>query len=381
MKHIYLDYAAATPVSDEVLAAMQPYFQKAFFNPSALYLASKAVHADVEQARSRVASAIGCRPSEIIFTAGGTEANNLAIRGVMDRFPDKTALVCAIDHKSVLEPTKGYSHKLVPVLSNGQVDVKALKTMLQDDVVLVSVGYVNNEIGTIQDMHAISALLQSVRADRLARGIDVPLLFHTDACQAPNYVPVQPGRLGVDLMTINGGKIYGPKQSGCLYVRAGVVLSPQIVGGGQEFSMRSGTENVPAIVGFSVALKNAVHSAKENALTARQLQKYFMQNIARFFPDAHTQGDAKKRIVNNVHVLFPGVDNERLVMELDEQGIQCAVGSACNASSDEPSHVLTAIGLSDEEARSCVRFTLGKHTTKKDIDAVMTALKKAIGHE
>lgn len=373
---IYLDYAAATPLDPVVLKAMKPYFTDNFYNPSAAYLAAKSVASEVKKARESVAFWLGAKPPEIVFTAGGTEANNLAITGIMDQYPDGNVVVSAIEHESILEPAKKYNYKEVKVTKNGIVDVDYLETIIDDKTVLVSVMHANNEIGTIQPIKEIATFLQNIRKTRTNRGDNRPIYLHTDACQAGNYLDLHASRLGVDMMTLNGGKIYGPKQSGALYVRTGVVLSPQILGGGQERGLRSGTENVAGIVGFAKALEIAQKKRPTEAKRLTELRDDFINQLIKSFPDATINGSTKKRLPNNISVTFPGVDNERLMMQLDEAEIMCAVGSACSASNDEPSHVLKAIGLSATQAQSTLRFSLGRTTTKKDVDIVIQSLKE-----
>lgn len=380
---VYLDYAAATPVDDEVLAAMMPYYQQEFQNPSALYLSAKRVHGDIESARQTVAQVIGARPSEIVFTAGGTEANNLAISGIMQQFPDGNVVTSAIEHDSVLHPVAQYQHRMAPVTAGGVVDVDELAKLIDDHTVLVSVMYANNELGTIQPITKLAHLVQTIREERQAAGNARPLYLHSDACQAANYLPLSKSRLGVDLLTLNGGKIYGPKQSGCLFVRAGVELSPQILGGGQERNLRSGTENVAGIVGFAQALKATQQRRDDESTRLGKLQKQFIQQLREHMPsvivtcsqqDLPDQTETPPTLPNFIHIRIPGADNERLVMELDERGIQAAAGSACSASSDEPSHALTALGLSEADAQSSIRFTMGRATTTADIDRTSEAL-------
>lgn len=377
-KSIYLDYAAATPMDQSVLVAMQPYWSEKFYNPSATYLSAKSVAHDIEATRRTVAKNLGVRPAEIIFTAGGSEANNLAIDGIMQNKPGAHMIVSAVEHDSVLMPATKYDHTLLPVKKDGRVDLDMLPSLIHDETILISVMYVNNEIGTVMPLRKIAKIIDEVKSDRLSRNIETPIYFHTDACQAPLYLDIHVDRLGVDMMTINGGKIYGPKQTGILYSKTGNQLEPIIRGGGQEWGKRSGTENVPGVIGFGLALQSA---QREYALqTARlvKIQQQFMVEISKYIPNASINGSTKYRSPNNVHITFPGYDNERLMMELDEAGIMCAVGSACSASSDEPSHVLTAIGLSDEQAQSSLRFTLGKHTTESDIKYVTSTLQKLI---
>jgi cysteine desulfurase len=375
---IYLDYAAATPLDKKVKTAMEPYFAGKFYNPSALYLSAQSVHKDIEKARSKVAQIIGARPSEIIFTAGGTEANNLAIHGVMRHFRDTNIIVSAVEHDAVLEPAKLHNHRVLPVRPDGQVDVPKLEKLIDGRTVLVSVMHANNEIGTIQPLKEVKQVLDKIRKKRSRQDNPLPLYLHTDACQSANYLDIHVARLGADLMTLNGGKIYGPKQSGVLYVRAGVRLQPLVSGGGQEWGLRSGTENPASIVGFAEALTQAQETRSEEGERLAGLQRLFIDLLGEKLPDASVNGSSQNRLPNNIHVTFPGQDNERLLMQLDEKGIICAAGSACSASSDEPSHVLKAIGLSDEQARSSLRFTMGRQTTEDDIRRAVETLREVL---
>jgi cysteine desulfurase len=379
MSHaIYLDYAAATPIDARVLAAMRPYFADKFYNPSATYLAARGTATDLKFARSRVGVALGARPTEIIFTAGGTEANNLAIHGVMARYPEANLIISAIEHDSVVAPAHRYDCRLAAVDERGLVDVTALRELIDDRTALVSVMYANNEIGTVQPMREIAQLCEKVRKQRRQTGNKLPLLLHTDAAQATNYLDVHVSRLGVDLMTLNGGKIYGPKQSGALYVKAGVILRPLIDGGGQEQGLRSGTENVSAAVGFATALELAQAMRHDEIDRLQKLQKQCIETVLRIIPAVQLNGSKSKRLPNNVHLTFPGVDNERLLIQLDEAGIMAAAGSACSASSEEPSHVLRALGLNDTLARSSIRFTFGRSTTAQDIETVTQTLARLL---
>jgi cysteine desulfurase len=376
-RRVYLDYAAATPMSDVVLRAMQPFFQEQFYNPSALYKEAVAVHKALEDARSLVARSIGARPSEILFTAGGTESTNLAIHGVMNANPNKTLLISAIEHDAVRYPAAEYDHKELSVDANGSVSVASLASEVAEDTVLVSIILANNEIGTIQPIAEIASVLQEIRVSRAKIGNQTPLYLHVDACQAPLYLDVNVARLGFDLMTLNGGKMYGPKQSGILFVKTGAILKPLISGGGQEFGMRSGTENVAQAVGFSVALKNAQKNRTERSKQVQELRDYFINELEERF-SARLNGHKQKRLANNVHVTFPGIDNERVLFAFDELGVAAAAGSACSASKEEASHVLRAIGLSEDDARSSVRFSLSEFTTKEEIQFVLEQLPKAL---
>ena len=375
---IYLDYAAATPMDESVFTAMQPYFTEKFFNPSATYLASLSVKKELEAARAQVAHWFGARPSEIIFTAGTTEANNLVINGVMQQFPDSSIVVSAIEHESVLAPAHQYAYREAPVTSKGLIDIEALRNSIDDTTALVSIMYANNEVGTVQPIHLIGQLLEEIKQDRRKRGVSLPLYFHTDAAQAANYLDLHAARLKVDFMSINGGKIYGPKQSGALYVNAKARLMPQVLGGGQERGLRSGTENVAGSIGLSVALNLAQEKRHEEIKRLQQLQHVFIKLLEEKIPNVIINGSLKQRLPNNVHVTIPGQDNERILMALDEAGILCAAGSACSASNEEPSHVLRAMGLSDADAQSSLRFTMGRATTETEIRTVVDLLANLV---
>lgn len=374
MHPIYLDYAAATPLDKRVLEAMLPYFQTDFYNPSATYMSASRVRQDLEAARASIAESLGARPSEVIFTAGGTEANNLAIHGVLGCFSGKKIIVSAIEHESVLAPARLYPCIEAPVRADGLLDMAALRQLVDDDTVLISVMYANNEVGAIQPLREIAALIKETVSARLRQGNDLPLYFHTDAAQAGNCLDVHVSRLGVDLMTFNGGKIYGPKQSGLLWIRSGVELTPLIYGGGQERGLRSGTENVAACIGLSEALRQAQALRHEESRRLQQLQQLFYVLLQEQVPLAIINGSQKKRLPNNVHCTIPGHDNERLLMALDDAGIMAAAGSACSASSEEPSHVLRAMGVSPEDAQSSLRFTFGRSTTADHIHHAVTTL-------
>jgi cysteine desulfurase len=364
MKRIYLDYAAATPMRPEVLAAMRPFFLENFYNPSATYLAGRAARLALGEQRAKVARVLGARPAEIVFTAGATEANNLAIQGVSRQWPDGEALVSAIEHDSVLAPAGLFKSKKVPVDQHGRIILNKLSNLITDKTVLISVMLVNNEIGTVQSVHEVVGLVKEELSRRREKGVKRPLYVHTDAAQAANYLDLHVSRLGVDLMSLNGGKIYGPKQSGCLYVKAGVSLRPLIWGGGQEFGLRSGTENLSAAAGFAAALELAAAKRSDESRRLTKLREDFEAALLAKIPDASLNGSAKYRAPHLVSLTIEGADNERLMFELDERGIECAVGSACSAGSDELSHVLKAIGLSDGQARATLRFSLGEGTSE-----------------
>lgn len=371
---IYLDHAAATPVDPLVLKAMEPYFTKNFYNPSATYLAAQSIKKDLEAARSTIALVLGAKPTEIIFTAGGTEANNLAIRGVMESFPSGNVVLSAIEHESVIEPSKLYRNKLAPVGPGGIVDISKLLSLIDERTVLVSVMYCNNEVGSIQPINKIAAALKEIKKDRLLKGNKLPLYFHSDAAQAGNYLDMHVSRLGVDLLTINGGKIYGPKQSGALFVKTLTPLKPQILGGGQELGIRNGTENVSADIGLAKALSLAQEKRSVESERLRQLQTMFINLLHEKIPSVVINGSLQHRLVNNIHITLPDQDNEKILMLLDESGILAAAGSACSASSQEPSHVLRAMGISESDTQASIRFTMGRATDKSSLQKVAEVL-------
>ncbi len=359
---IYLDHAAATPMDKRVIDAMAPYYKEHFYNPSATYMAAVGVRKDMDAARARIALVLGARPSEVIFTAGATEANNLVIRGVIEQFPEGNVVVSSVEHDSVLLPARAQHSKEAPVTAQGVVDLHTLRTMIDDQTVLVSIMYANNEVGSVQPIRQIAAMLEEVRRTRQKAGNDLPLYLHTDAAQAANYLDLHVARLGVDFMTLNGGKIYGPKQTGILFTSSRARFQPQIVGGGQERGQRAGTENVAGAIGLATALELAQQSRGEEARRLKNLQDIFFTLLEEQIPGVAINGSRKTRLPNNVHITLPGQDNERLLIELDDRGVLAAAGSACSASNDEPSHVLKAMGMSAQDAQSSLRFSMGRST-------------------
>jgi cysteine desulfurase len=379
MKSVYLDYAAATPMDPKVLDSMLPYFSGKFYNPSATYLASKAVKRDLNESRQAIARWLGSKPTEIYFTAGATEANNMAIAGIMRKYPDAEVLVSSIEHDSVMAPAEQFNCNKIAATAKGIVDLQPFKKKIKPNTVLISVMLVNNELGTVQPIREIAKMVADVRVERIRKGNKLPLYLHTDAAQAGNYFDLHVSRLGVDMLSLNGGKIYGPKQTGVLYIRAGIELLPIIAGGGQEHGLRSGTENVPGFIGLAKALDIAQSKKDKEAARVRELRNIFVSELASQVPYVQVNGAVKHIASHIIHVSFSqGTDNDRLMMELDERGVQCAVGSACSASSSKPSHVLSAIGMSDELARTSLRFSLGRTTSKKDILKTIRLLKSLL---
>lgn len=375
-KSIYLDYAAATPMDPKVAAAIKPYLSDYFYNPSATYLAAKKVKKDLENARAKIAANLGAKSSEVIFTAGATEANNLAVTGVMNKFKDSEVLVSAIEHESVIAPASAFKNHQVRVTSEGVVDLPTLERLISGRTVLVSVMMVNNELGTVQPLREIGLLVKKIRDSRAKTGNSLPIYLHTDAAQAGNFFDLKVSRLGVDLMSINGSKIYGPKQSGALFVKTGTDLAPLIVGGGQEFGLRSGTENVAGAIGLATAfdIVQAQHHQERQRL--EKILSIFATRLQKNIPLSVINGSLEYLAPHILNVEFPGYDNERLMMELDEAGVQVATGSACSASSDKPSHVLSAIGLSKKSAQSSLRFSIGRYTGLDDISQTVKLLAR-----
>ncbi len=374
---IYLDYAAATPMDERVLAAMQPYFSDTFYNPSSVYLASRGVKSDLSEARANVAHWLGARPSEITFTAGATEANNIAIHGVMAD-SEGTMLYSSIEHEAVIEPAQRYNSMPIPVDEHGLLKLEELAKQIDGQTRLVSVMYANNEIGTVQHMADIAQLIAHERARRREVGENMSIYLHTDASQAANYLDMHVDKLGVDLMTINGAKMYGPKQSGALYIRAGIELGSFMQGGGQEHGLRSGTENVAMAVGLAKALDMAQKMRKDESHRLTKIRDMFRADLISEYPDAQLHGHKKFSLPNIVSVSLTGIDGERVVMMLDEAGIMAATGSACSALRDESSHVIKAIGGSEDEARGTLRFSMGRQTTAQDIEMVLANIQPII---
>lgn len=375
-QEIYFDHAAATAVHPEVFEAMQPFFSDNFYNPSATYAKAVEVRQALNNARAQVAYWLGAKSTEIVFTAGGSEANNLAIHGVMRQFPKGNIVVSGIEHESVLEPAMNYDCRVVNVQSDGRTDLKDLAEKIDKNTVLVSIMYANNEIGTIQPIKKIAEVIAAKKRQRKSK---LPLYFHSDACQAANYLDLHISRLGVDMMTINGGKIYGPKQSGVLFVKAGTELWPLIYGGGQERGLRSGTENVAGAIGLATALDLVQSDKHKETKRLQELQAEFFRLIEAKLPNSVINGSRKRRLPNNVHLTLPGQDNETLILKLELKGILAAAGSACNASKDTPSHVLRAMGLSDKTARSSLRLTMGRSTTSQQVKKTVNNLVKIAG--
>lgn len=375
---LYFDYAAASPMDPKVLEAMTPYFTELFYNPSATYLLAVGVRKELDAARMRIAAILGARPSEIIFTAGATEANNLVIRGVMDQYPNGNIIVSAVEHDSVLETARMYDHAEIPVNGQGIIDIDALEKLINDKTTLVSVMYANNEVGSIQPVRQVALMIDGIRRARRKSGNELPLYLHSDSAQAAAYLDLHVSRLGVDFMTLNGGKIYGPKQAGILFASSQARFKPQIMGGGQERGQRAGTENVAGAMGLAKALELVQERRAEEVPRLKKLRDLFISLVEEKIPTASINGSLKHRLPNNVHLTIPGQDNERVLIELDDDGILAAAGSACSASNEEPSHVLRAMGLSDQDAQASLRFSFGLQTSETDVRQAVDTLAKIV---
>jgi len=458
---IYLDHAAATPISKGVLAAMQPYFSERFFNPSSPYLPAVGVRQDYERAKDDIAQAIGAKGSELIITAGATESINLAFQIIpqcchdivfsapsawskrsdprsipmpkggdptswsaplassalkmkqkkdvvrtdcctitpkaLTRSPSFTSraeidqlaiqqpavvLTSAIEHPAVLEAAKRCgNYDTVAVNGRGLVDLDDLKAKLTDSIVLISVQLVNNELGTIQPISDIAHLVKNERANRLKAGNTTPLYLHCDASQGFGLLDVNVARLGVDMLTLNSGKVYGPKQVGALYVGRQVKLDPLIVGGGQEQGMRAGTQNVAGVVGFAKAVKDAKKHVLGEQKRLGELKTALKHDLAANISFVEFLGDPKKQLNSFVPITLPGLDAERLIFILEESGVLVATGSACAASKGTKSHVLKAIGLTDKQIDGSLRLTMGKLNTPANTKKAAELIIQAVNTE
>lgn len=382
-KVIYLDYAAATPVDSRVLSAMLPYFSEKFYNPSAAYLPAKHLRGEYELEKGLLANSIGAKSSDLIITGGATESINLAFTVLKNT--SGHCLISAIEHAAVRESAKHFSggdFNEIKVLPTGLIDLNDLKQKIREDTVLISVALVNNELGTIQPLSEISRLLQEIKQSRLKQNNLTPLFLHSDASQAMNLLDLSVARLGVDLLTINSAKIYGPKGIGALYVACGIKLSPVAFGGGQEMGLRSGTENVPALIGFAMAAK----LAKEHLVSSRQKYQEFTKHFKQIIEEKSIiqplwLGDPKHQLANFVPVCFKGLDAERLIFKLEDQGVYLSTGAACAASKGQKSHVLAAIGLSDQEIAGSLRITFGLQNQLEDIKKAANLIAVAVNQE
>ena len=373
-KRVYLDHAATTPTHPDVLKAMLPHFSDSFGNPSSIYSYGQEAKGAIEEAREKVAALIGAREDEIVFTSGGTEADNFAIKGAAFAHQDKRnhIITSAIEHHAVLETChflerRGFKVTCLAVDGYGLVDPADLREALTEKTVVVSIMHANNEIGTVQPIRELSAIAREAGA-----------YFHTDAVQTTGHIPVNVDELGVDLLSMSAHKFYGPKGIGALYVRKGTRLIPFMHGGGQERNRRGGTENVAGAVGLGRAAEIARQEMPEEGPGLSILRDCLIKRILEQIEDTRLNGHPQERLPNNVNVSISYVEGESMLLNLDLEGICASTGSACSSSSLEASHVLLALGLTHEEAHSSLRFTMGKGTTEEDIDRVMETLPRIV---
>ena len=375
MQRIYLDYAATTPTDPNVVQAMLPYFHDAFGNPSAIYSYGQEAKNALEEARGKVARLIGARDEEIIFTSGGTEADNFALKGAAyaNQKKGNHIITSAIEHHAVLESCKflgkmGYKITYLPVDKYGLVDPDSVKKAITDKTILISVMHANNEIGTIQPISEIGKIAK-----------EAGILFHSDAVQTAGHIPLNVNELGVDLLSMSGHKLYGPKGVGVLYTRKGSKLTPFMHGGGQERGRRASTENVPGIVGLGQAAELAGQDLEGEAQRLIGLRDKLISGIVQKVDRTHLNGHPVKRLPNNVNISVEFVEGESMCLNMDIVGICASTGSACSSGSLEASHVLLAIGLEHVQAHGSLRFTLGKWTTEEEVEKVLEILPRIIG--
>lgn len=371
MRNVYLDYSATTPVKEEVLKEMIPYFTEKFGNPSSLYDKGLEAKKAVEHAREQVAALINADPREVYFTAGGTEADNWALMGVADKFKDKGnhIITTQIEHHAILHSCEflekhGYEVTYLGIDKNGRIRLEELENAITDKTILISVMMVNNEIGTVQPIKEIGKIAKAHK-----------IIFHTDAVQALGNVPIDVKDMGIDLMSMSSHKIYGPKGEGALFMRKGLRISNYIHGGAQESGKRAGTENLTGIVGFGKAAELARLNFDKHVKHCSELRNYLVERILNEIPDTQLNGTMEGIHPGNANITFKFIEGESILLLLNQFGISVSTGSACSSKSLEPSHVLVALGVPVEMIHGTVRFTVGDFTTKEDIDYVVDKLK------
>ncbi len=369
-----MDHAATTPLHPAVTEAMLPYLGERFGNPSSVYAEGREARRAVEEARSRVARALGAEPSEIVFTSGGTEADNLAVIGVARALRNlgDHIITSAVEHHAVLEPChylekEGFRVTYLPVDGTGLVDPEEVRRAITPRTVLVSVMHANNEVGTVQPVEEISSICR-----------EAGVYFHCDAVQTVGALEVDVGRLGVDLLSVSAHKLYGPKGVGCLYVRRGTRMESLLLGGGQERRMRSGTENVAGIVGFGVAMELAAAEWHRRSEHVRPLRDRLIEGVLGSIPRARLNGHPRRRLPNNANFIFDSIEGEAICLKLDLLGIAASTGSACSSERGEASHVLLALGIPPERAHGSLRLTLGRDNTEEDVDYLLENLPRVV---
>jgi cysteine desulfurase len=378
-KRIYLDFAATTPLDSRVLEAMKPYLRDIFGNPSSLHYFGQEARLAVESARLKVADLIGAQPEEIVFTSGGTESNNFALKGVAYTYRQKgkRIITTAIEHHAVLNPcrflaSQGYEVIYLKSDQNGIVSTEELKRVLNDETILVSIMQANNEMGAIQPIKQLAEIIKIFRGNK-----NYPL-FHVDAVQTVGHLPVNVKDLGVDFLSLSAHKFYGPKGVGALYIRDGIKIEPLLHGGEQERGQRASTENVSGIVGLGRAAELAKKEMEAERKKLIELRDYFIKEVMKKIKNVTLVGHPTQRLPNNINLSFKGVEGEGMLLSLDLVGVAVSTGSACSSNSLEPSHVVLAMGLGHEVAHSSLRFSLGRSTSKADLDYTINQLIKII---
>jgi len=373
-RRIYLDHNATTPVHPEVLKAMLPYYKDKFGNASSIHGFGREVKAALEDSREKVAKLINASPNEIYFTSGGTESDNLAIKGTgfANRKKGKHIITSKIEHHAILESCKflekeGFEITYLPVDKYGFIDSDDLKKAMRKDTILVSIMYANNEVGTIEPVEEVCKITKE-------NGV----YFHTDAVQAMGKISVDVQKLNVDLLSISAHKIYGPKGVGAIYIRKGTRITPWSHGGSHERARRAGTENVPSIVGLAKAVEIAYRDMEEQSKHLRNLSEAFYKKLAQAIPDVFLNGDLEKRIPNTLNLSFKAVEGESIILSLDLKGVAVSTGSACASGSLEPSHVLSAMGIAPEIAQAAIRFSFGRENTMEDVEYVVEILPEIV---
>lgn len=375
MRKVYLDHTAGSPLDLRVLEAMTPFFTDQYGNPASPHSYGTPARTALEEARSHVAKLIGAENSEeILFTGGGTESNNLAIKGIAMRNASKGRhlITSAVEHMSVLNPfkylsTQGFDVTYLPVDQYGLIDPQQLEDTVTDQTILVSIMYANGEIGTIEPIQQVGDILRD-------RGIT----FHVDAVAAGGQIPINVQKAQIDALTLSSNDLYGPKGVGAIFLRSGTRIQPIIQGGGQERGLRSGTENIPGIVGMGTAAHLAREAVPHEAPRLSQLRDRFIKTVLETIPEAHLNGHPIQRLPNNVNIRFNYIEGEALILSLDMEGVACSSGSACTSKTLSPSHVLLATGLKHEEAHGSLLFTLGKQNKEADIDYVIEILPQIV---
>ncbi len=388
-KQVYLDYAATTPTDPEVKDFIQPYFDKVFGNTHSIHSVGQQAHRVVEKARNFIAEKLNCQPEEIIFTSGGTESNNMAIKGVYfanRHLGARHIITSTIEHHAVLEPVKfivetfkkeGASATYVPVNNKGVVDLEKLFSAIRDDTILISIMHANNEVGTIQPIKEIGEKLKKINQQRIVQGKH-RIYFHTDAVQTFGHLKINLNELNVDLLSASGHKFYAPKGVGFLYIRKGTKIEPLLHGGGHEFGKRSSTVNVAGIAGLYKATEIAYNVMEEENKRIKTLRDKLLEGILKQIPDIKINSDIENGLPNNLNISIYGIESEAVLIALDNKGICISSGSACSSGSLEPSHVLLAMGVEPVLARGSIRFTLGRFTTKEEIDYVLEVFPEVV---